>query len=247
MRSVSDKVVVITGASRGIGEAIARAFAAEQTRLVLCGRSQSRLNKVARSLNMPKNRIATVATDIMKPAGMRMIVKTALRQFGVIDIFINNAGVGAKKNILDTTQKDYDLMMDTNLKAVFFSLREVLPVMKKQQHGHIINISSMAGRTGVAGLAVYSASKAALNALSEGVAGEMRNDNIKVSVLAPGSTDTAFSSGITKKQVAHSGASVKLTAAEVAEAVVFLAKQNQNAFTSMMELRPLITKPSRPS
>jgi len=244
MRSISGKVVVITGASKGIGEAIARAFAAEQTRLVLCGRDRTRLEKVARSLKLPKGNAAAVVADVMKPAGMRKIVRTALRQHGAIDIFINNAGVGTQKSILDTTEREYDLMIDTNLKAVFCSFKEVLPVMKKQGHGHIINISSMAGRSGVAGLAVYSASKAALNALSEGVAGEVRNSNIKVSVLAPGSTDTNFSSGITRKPARRTGTGIRLTADEVAEAVVFLARQNENAFTSMVELRPLITKRS---
>lgn len=242
MRSISGKVVVITGASKGIGEAIARAFAAEQTRLVLCGRNRTRLDKVARSIAEPKGQVATVASDIMNDAGMRKVVNTALKRFGAIDIFVNNAGVGTQKSIADTTEREYDLMMDTNLKAIFFSFKHVLPIMRKQGHGHIINISSMAGRTGVAGLAVYSASKAALNALSEGVAGEVRNDNIKISVLAPGSTDTKFSSGISKKPVRRTGTGVRLTAGEVAEAVVFLARQNENAFTSMVELRPLITR-----
>jgi len=242
VRSISGKVVVVTGASKGIGEAIARAFAAKQTRLVLCGRNRSRLDKITRALKMPKGHVATVVADVMKAAGMRMIVKAALKQFGAIDIFVNNAGVGTHKNILNTTEREYDLMMDTNLKAIFYSFKEVIPFMIKQGHGHIINISSMAGRTGVAGLAVYSASKAALNALSEGVAGEVRNDNIKISVLAPGSTDTNFSSGMSKKPVRRSGTGVRLTAGEVAEAVVFLARQNENAFTSMVQLRPLITK-----
>jgi len=244
MRSIKGKVIVITGASKGIGEAIARAFAAEKTKLVLCGRNRTRLDKVARSLELPKNHVATVVADIMKPAGMRKIVKTALGRYGAIDIFVNNAGVGTQKSLLDTTEREFDLMMDTNLKAVFYSFKEVLPVMKKQGQGHIINISSMAGRAGVAGLAVYSASKAALNALTEGVAGEVRNDNIKVSVLAPGSTATNFSSGMSKKPARRTGTGVRLTAGEVAEAVVFLARQNENAFTSMLELRPLITKRS---
>lgn len=242
MRSVKDKVVVITGASKGIGEGIARAFAAEHARLVLCGRDRQRLDKVAKSLDLPKDRIITVAADIMKASGMKKIVNAAYRKFGVVDIFVNNAGVGAQKSIIDTTEREYDLMMTTNLKAVFHSFKELLPRMRKQQSGHIINISSMAGRAGVPNLAVYCASKSALNVLCEAVAGEVRNDNIKISVLAPGSTDTDFASGITKRRAKKPGSGIKLTIEEVAEAVLFLAQQNENAFTSMVELRPLITK-----
>lgn len=241
MRSIKDKVVVITGASRGIGEAIARVFAAEHTRLVLCGRNKLKLEKVAKSLNLPKASLVTVIADVSKPAGMKKIISAAYRKFGVIDIFINNAGVGAKKTIADTTEREYDLMMDTNLKSVFYCFKELLPRMRKQDFGQIINISSLAGRTGVPGLAVYSASKAALNAFSEAVAGEVRNDNIKISVLSPGSTATNFASGLTGKRANTASSANKLAAEEVAEATLFLAKQNKNAFTMMADIRPLIT------
>lgn len=242
MRSIKNKVVVITGASRGIGEAIARVFAAEQTRLVLSGRNKQRLEKVARSLQLPGNQVVTVIADVTTSAGMRKIINTAYRKFDVIDIFVNNAGVGAKKNITDTTEKEYDLMMDTNLKSVFYCFKELLPRMRKQEFGQIINISSLAGRMGVPGLAVYSASKAALNAFSESVAGEVRNDNIKVSVLSPGSTATDFASGLTGKRAKTAATAHKLTAEEVAEATLFMAKQNKNAFTMMADIRPLSTK-----
>lgn len=242
MRSIQDKVVVITGASKGIGAAVARIFAAEQARLVLCGRNKPRLEKVARSLDLPKNRVATIQTDVSRLAGMRKIVSTAYRKYGVVDIFINNAGVGLRDSIVNTTEKEYDLMMNTNLKAVFYCFKELLPRMMKQDFGQIINISSLAGRIGVPGLSVYSASKAALNAFSEAVAGEVRNDNIKICVLSPGSTETDFGFGLRKKRTRRtSGSTVKLTVEEVAEAVLFLAKQNRNAFTSMADIRPLIT------
>lgn len=243
MRSIRDKVVVITGASRGIGEAVARAFAGEQTKLVLCGRDKTRLEKVARSLKLPEGNVVTVLADVSTRTGMREIVNIAYRKFGTVDLFINNAGVGGHRSITETTEREYDLMMDTNLKAVFYCFKELIPRMRKQNFGHIINISSLAGRMGVPGLAVYSASKAALNTFSEAVAGEVRNDNIKVSVLSPGSTDTDFAHGLTGKRPTSSPDSKgKLTPDEVAEAVVFLARQNQSAFTSMVDIRPLRVK-----
>lgn len=242
MRSIKDKVIVITGASKGIGEAIARTFANKQTKLLLCGRNKTRLEKVARSLGLERSRVATVIADITRPAGMRKIVRTAVGKFGVIDIFVNNAGVGTRKNLVETTEKEFDLMMDTNLRSVFYSFKELVPIMLKQGFGQIINISSLAGKAGVPGLSVYCASKAALNTLSEAVAGEVRNRNIKICVLAPGSTATDFQSGMSGKPRRSSGTAHKLTVNEVAGAVLFLATQNENAFTSMTELRPLITK-----
>lgn len=242
MQSVKDKVVVITGASKGIGEGIARVFAEHQPRLVLCGRNKQRLDKVAKALNLPKGHVLTISADITKAAGMKKIVTTAYKKFGVVDIFINNAGVGVSIDIVHTTEREYDITMDTNLKAVFYSFKELLPRMLKQGHGHIISISSGAGRFGMPGLAVYSASKAALNAFCEAVSGEVRNNNIKIAVLAPGSTDTNFTPRLPKRPSSHRGAATKLTVTEVAEAVLFLAMQNKNAFTSMADIRPLITK-----
>ena len=130
MRLLKDKVVVITGASRGIGEGIARVFAAEQPKLVLCGRDKKRLQKVAKSLPLPKSHVNTVIADITRASGMKKIIDTAYKRHGVIDVFINNAGVGARKNLLDTTEEDYDLTMDTNLKAVFYSFKMLLPYVK---------------------------------------------------------------------------------------------------------------------
>ena len=210
MQSIENKVVVITGASRGIGAAMAGVFAEEGARLLLCGRDKKALGEVVDSLEHLKSQCFAVTSDITKKSGMKKIVDTAMKRFGVIDIFINNAGVGVFKPLEETSEKDYDLMFDTNLKAVYHSFMELLPRMKEQGFGHIINISSMASKQGLPNMALYSASKAALNILSEAVAGEVRNDNIKISVLAPGSTDTGFS-GRTP-----SGASNKLTPEDVA-------------------------------
>jgi 3-oxoacyl-[acyl-carrier protein] reductase len=217
-----------------------RLFAKEQAKLVLCARNKIALTEVAASLGPPKSDYFTVITDVTKAAGMKNLVNAAYKKFGKVDIFINNAGVGVRKDIALTTEKEYDLTFNTNVKAIFYSFRELIPRMKKQGGGHIINISSMASKQGVPNLAVYCASKAAVNVLSEAVASEVRNDNIKVSVLMPGSTGTGFMS--------HSGMDMKpsakdkprLTVDEVAEAVLFLSQQNKNAWTSLVDIRPLL-------
>ena len=240
MRSVKDKVVVVTGSSRGIGAAIARIFANEGAKVVLHGRDKKALEESAKATSLPDDRQATIIADVTTADGMRAIIDTAYDKFGVIDIFVNNAGVGINRPIVDTTEAQYDQIMDTNLKAVFHCFRELLPRMLKQGFGQIINISSGTGRIGQPGLSVYAASKAALNVFSEAVAGEVRNDNIKICVLSPASTDTKLMSNMLHESRTPSRAAKKLTVDEVAEAVLYLARQNENAWTSMADIRPLL-------
>lgn len=241
MQSLADKVVVITGASRGIGAGIAELFASENPKLVLAARKKTDLQKLADSLGLPKKHVALVTADISKAAGMRKIITTAYRKFGRVDLFINNAGVGFAKPIHEMTEKEYDLVLDTNLKSVYFCFRELVPRMKKQGGGQIINISSMAAKQGVPNMAIYAASKAALNIMSDSVGGEVRNDNIKVCTLAPASTDTRFGSSGGKKRPSSSVVT-KLTVREVAETALHVAKQNPNAWISCVEIRPLAKK-----
>jgi len=242
MRSLKNLVTVITGASQGIGAAIARHLALEGSRVVLVARNQERLEAVASNLPLPQKDILTIPADISRPESIGRIMKETIAALGKIDIYVNNAGVGIHKPLVETSESDFDTIFNTNLKAVFFCFKDLIPYFQKQGGGQIINISSSAGRMGVAGLAAYSASKAALNVFSEAVAGEVRNDNIKVSVLAPASTDTGLMSNLSKDSHSPSKAALKLTVDEVAEAVIFLARQNTNAWTSMADIRPLLIK-----
>lgn len=242
MRSLKDNVIVITGASRGIGTGIARAFASEHTKLLLCGRNKKRLEQVAKLLNLSAGNVATVSCDITKSSGMKKIVEKAFKKFGRVDIFINNAGVGITKLFVRTTEREFDTLFNTNVKAIFHCFQHLLPRLHNQGYGQIINISSMAGKQGVPGLAIYSASKAAMNVLSEAVAGEVRNDNIKISVLSPASVDTSFMSNLSSRSKSPSRAKQRLAIEEVADAVLFMAKQNQNAWLSLAEIRPLKVK-----
>ncbi|UCD94873.1 MAG: SDR family oxidoreductase [Candidatus Zixiibacteriota bacterium] len=242
MRSLRNKVVVVTGAGRGIGAAITRHFFDEGARVVLAARNKKRLQETAASLGADEKDYLIVTADVTVRKQMKKIVLSAMKKFGQIDIFVNNAGVGIHKPLVKTTEKEFDVIFNTNLKAIYYSFLELVPLFKKQAGGQIINISSGAGRIGVPGLAAYSSSKAALNAFSEAVAGEVRNDNIKISVLAPASTDTNLMSNLSKKSKTPSKAAVKLTVDEVAEAVIFLARQNTNAWTSTADIRPLHIK-----
>lgn len=242
MRSLKDKIVVVTGASRGIGEAIVRHFTESGARVVLVARRKTVLNQVAGSLGVDPDRYLTVPADVTLRKDMKRIVTATVKRFGRVDIFVNNAGVGINRSLVETSEKIFDTIFNTNLKAVYYSFRELIPLMKRQNGGQIINISSGAGRIGMPGMAAYSSSKAALNVFSEAVAGEVRNDNIKISVLAPASTDTNFMSNLSRRSKTPSKAKQKLTVDEVAEAIVFLARQNLNAWTSMADIRPLRIK-----
>ncbi|HUV30603.1 MAG TPA: SDR family oxidoreductase [Acidobacteriota bacterium] len=242
MRSLKDKVVVITGASRGIGAAIARVMAGQEAQLVLCGRNKKNLQNVASSLNLSRGNFVTVTADVSKASGMARIVRTAYDKFGRVDVFVNNAGVGIGKLFIRTTEKEFDTVINTNLKSVFYCFKELLPRLQKQGGGQIINVSSMAAKQGTPGLSVYSASKAAVNVLSEAVAGEVRNENIKICVLAPASVETGFMSNLAPRARASSKAARKLAVEEVADAVLFLARQNENAWVSLAEIRPLFVR-----
>lgn len=242
MRSLKNLVVVITGASQGIGAAIARLFALEGARLALIARNQEKLKAVALDLPLPQKEILVLPTDMRNASAVRIAVQSVRENFGGIDIFINNAGVGINKPVVELSEEEFDTIFETNVKAVFHTFRELIPIFRRQGGGQIINISSGAARIGAPGLAAYAASKAALNILSESVAGEVRNDNIKISVLSPASTDTRLMSNMSEASRSPSKAALKLTVDEVAEAVIFLARQNINAWTSMADIRPLLIK-----
>lgn len=234
MKSIEGNVVVVTGASRGIGATLARRFAQENTRLVLCSRKKADIDKVARSLKMSPRDILTVASDVSTGAGVKKLVNAAYKKFGRVDIFINNAGAWHIKPLLKQTEADFDWMINTNLKSVFCSMRELIPRMKKQGGGLIINVSSGAGRIPFQNLSIYCASKAALNMMSAIASIEHRNDNVKICVLSPGPTET-------DPRKFNPQPNAKVTAQQVADMAVALTKQDHAAYSWHVDVRPLKT------
>ncbi len=234
MKSIENSVVVITGASRGIGAALARRFTEEGTKLVLCSRKKADVEKVARSLKANSRDILTLAADVATGSGVKKLVAAAYKKFGRVDVFINNAGVWHNRALLKETEADFDWMMNTNLKSVFCSMREVIPRMKKQGGGLIINISSGAGRVPFPHLSIYCASKAALNMLSAVASLEHRNDNVKICVLSPGPTET-------DPRKFSPQPKTKVTARQVADMAVAIAMQDHAAYSWHIDVRPLQT------
>jgi NADP-dependent 3-hydroxy acid dehydrogenase YdfG len=238
MRSVENKVVVITGASRGIGAAIARHFAKAKAKVVMCARHLEDLEKAARDLEAPESDLLVIPADVGTADGMRRVVDETIEKFEQIDYFINNAGIGLRKPVVETSEEDFDRMFDTNVKAIFLSFQKVLPRMLKRGQGHIINVSSLAAKGNPPQMSIYAASKAAVNSMSDAVGSEVRAEGIKVSVLSPASTDTRM-----LDRVSSGTSGIKrLTPDEVAEAVMYLATQNENAWTSSVDIRPLYVK-----
>lgn len=242
MPPLQDKVVVITGASRGVGAAAARLFAQEGALVTLNARHKEGLEKVAGTLGVDESRYLVAPADIGKREGMSALVGAVMARFGRIDVFVNNAGLGVRKPITETSEDEWDLMFNVNVKGVFFSFVELVPIMRRQGSGHIINVSSLASKAGRATLGPYGASKGALNILTEGVGEELRNENIKVSLLMPGSIGTDFLSQVTEDRNPSAPDKPRMTPAQVAGMIVELARQDEGVWTSLVQMRPLRTK-----
>jgi 3-oxoacyl-[acyl-carrier protein] reductase len=227
---LSGQVAIVTGGSRGIGLAIARGFVAAGGKVVVSGRSQSDLDAAAAELG---DHIAVVQGDIADAKVAEALVGTATKRFGGVDVLINNAGVGKFAPVADLTIDDWNRLMATNLTGVFLCTKAAIPALKQRGGGWIINISSLAGRNSFAGGAAYCASKAGLNAFAESLMLEVRQDNIRVSTVMPGSVQTAFSAGGDAPE--HDW---KLSADDVAQVVFDLLGHNARSLPSRVEIRP---------
>jgi NAD(P)-dependent dehydrogenase (short-subunit alcohol dehydrogenase family) len=226
---------IVTGGSRGIGFAIAKAIAGAGGSVMITGLDASRIDQAVRKLGQSGGsaRVDGAAVDVRDRAAVRKLVEETVRQFGGLDLLVNNAGVGAFADVTSMTDDDWARVIDTNLTGVFFCTRAAIPAMKKSGGGWIINIASLAGRNYFPGGAAYCASKAGLIAFSESVMQEVRYDNIRVSVVMPGSVATEFS-----HPSGSSDDSWKLSPDDVAEAVMDLVRHPGRSLPSKVEIRP---------
>jgi short-subunit dehydrogenase len=186
-----DKTVVITGGSKGVGEACARAFAADGANLVLAARGKKGLEAIAGELR-ERTGVITVAMDVADEEACRNLLRKAEFEFGAIHILVNNAGYHSRGPFESVAAADMALMVDVNLKAPIFLTRLALPYLREAGEGAIINVASLAGMVGVPNSAVYSATKSGLRALTFALYEELRGSGIKVAAVSPGPVDTAF-------------------------------------------------------
>jgi len=235
---LKNRVVVITGASAGIGQACARALMREGASLVLTARRQDRLEQLVAEAKQLGLSALFVVGDAREEATARRTVDQAVQSFGRIDILINNAGVGNYKNLVDSSVDDYDEMMDSNMRSTFLFTRHTVPVMIKQRDGLILMISSMAGVYGFAGEAAYCATKFAQVGFAQGLDKELRPHGIKVGTINPGGVKTEFAlgKGRTEKGVEQSG---MLEAEDVAQAVLFACTQPPGSRIIQIQMRTM--------
>jgi NADP-dependent 3-hydroxy acid dehydrogenase YdfG len=235
--SLSGNVVLVTGASAGIGRACAIALAREGTDLVITARRKDRLAALAREIEAAGVRVATVVGDAREEDTAVQAVEAAKR-FGRLDILINNVGVGIYKDIIDTTAAEYDHMVDTNVRSTFLFTRHAVPLMVAQKRGTILMISSMAGKYGFAGEAVYCATKFAQIGLAQALDKELRPHGIKVGAICPGGVKTEFALGAGRTE-AGVAASTMLEAEDVASAVVLACKQPPGSRIIEIQMRTM--------
>ncbi len=232
-QSLNGQVAVITGAGRGIGAAIARKLAALGATSVLCGRTQSSLQETAQSIIDAKGKAEIIPCDVTVLHQVEYASTRVDSTFGRLDILVNNAGIGGFNDALHNLPADeWDRILNTNLRGVFYAIRCFAPIMIRANSGHIINISSLAGKNALPNGAAYAASKWGLNGLTYSAAEELRRYNIRVSTVCPGSVDTELSP--------HAGKDPKkmLQPDDVAHAVAMLVTQAPQSFMSEILLRP---------
>jgi 3-oxoacyl-[acyl-carrier protein] reductase len=232
--SLAGSVAVVTGGGRGIGQAIVTSLAAMEAAVVLTGRDETRVQQVASDLQTSGHKAEGIGCDVTDLASVEALGERLRRSYGRVDILVNNAGIGGPPGLLhELAPEDWDAIFNTNLRGVYYMLRSVVPLMIAAGAGHIINISSLAGKNPLPRGAAYSASKWGLNGLTYGVAEELRAQNIRVSVICPGSVDTDFS-----PRRGGQDTQKMLKPEDVAHAVAMLVTQEPQSFISEVLLRP---------
>jgi len=231
-RPLEGQVALITGASRGIGLAIARALGRMGACLSVCARNAKNLDDAARSLERDGAKVLAMPTDVARPSEIAKLVEKTERSLGPIEILVNNAGLGYFGPAHQAAESNWDSVLDTNLKSVFLLSKAVAPGMIARRSGHIINIASLAGRNAFAGGGIYCASKWGLLGLTQCMAEDLRGYGIRVSAVCPGSVATEFGP--------HTGKDPgkMLQAEDVAHAVEMLVTQAPRSFISEVLLRP---------
>lgn len=188
--NIKGKVVVITGASSGLGEATAHLLSKEGAILVLAARRAERIEKLAITIRENGGEVLAVPTDVSNAEQVQNLVDTAVKEFGKIDVILNNAGVMPLSALEDLKIHEWEQMIDVNIKGVLYGIAAALPYMKERKSGHFINVSSVAGHKIFGGSAVYSATKSAVRVISEGLRQEITPYNIRTTIISPGAVKT---------------------------------------------------------
>jgi NADP-dependent 3-hydroxy acid dehydrogenase YdfG len=239
---IKDKVVVITGASSGLGEATARALSAQGARIVLGARRQDRIQALARELTAGGGEAIAMTTDVTDRAQVKNLVDAAVKAYERVDVMVNNAGLMPQAPLERLKIDEWERTIDVNLKGVLYGIAAALPYMQRQKSGHFINVSSVAGHKVGPGFAVYAATKFGVRALSEGLRQEVKPYNIRTTVISPGAVATELLDSVTDPDAAARVrkfyAEAAIPAASFARAVAFAISQPDDVDINEIVFRP---------
>jgi NADP-dependent 3-hydroxy acid dehydrogenase YdfG len=240
---IKGKVVVITGASSGLGEAAARLLSAQGATVVLGARRSDRLQSLADELSGSGGKALAVATDVTHRNQVKRLVDTAAQKFGRVDVMINNAGIMPRAPLERLTIDDWDRTIDVNIKGVLYGIAAALPHMKKQKSGHMIFVSSVAGHKIGPDFAVYAATKHAVRALAEGFRQEVKPYNIRTTIISPGAVATELPDSVTEPDIAEKIRTyydeIAIPAESFAQAVIFAMSQPEEVDVNEILFRPI--------
>ncbi|HDZ5590899.1 TPA: SDR family oxidoreductase [Staphylococcus aureus] len=231
MTVLTDKVAVVTGAGSGIGEAIATLLHEEGAKVVLAGRNKEKLQNVANQLS--QDNVKVVPTDVTNKEEVDELIKIAQQTFGSLDIVINSAGQMLSSKITDYQVDEWDSMIDVNIKGTLYTAQAALPTMLEQSSGHLINIASISGFEVTKISTIYSATKAAVHTITQGLEKELAKTGVKVTSISPGMVDTAITATYNPSD------RKKLDPQDIAEAVLYALTQPSHVNVNEITVRPV--------
>ncbi|MGD0034462.1 SDR family oxidoreductase [Paenibacillus illinoisensis] len=241
MSGIKGKVVVITGASSGIGEAAALLLAERGAKIVLGARGTDRLEALAKHITERGSEAVYMSCDVQRREDMSNLVSLAYEQYGKLDVFINNAGIMPISPLDELRVEDWESMIDINIKGVLYGIAAALPVFRKQGFGHFVNTASTAGHKTVPNQSVYSGTKFAVRAISEGMRQEA-GKQLRVTIISPGIVQTNFTESVTNKEVRNRLAAIRDELAmppnAVARAIAFAIEQPDDIDVNEIVIRP---------
>ncbi|MCQ1191971.1 SDR family oxidoreductase [Staphylococcus aureus] len=231
MTVLTDKIAVVTGAGSGIGEAIATLLHEEGAKVVLAGRNKDKLQNVANQL--AQDSVKVVPTDVTKKEEVDELIKIAQQTFGGLDIVINSAGQMLSSKITDYQVDEWDSMIDVNIKGTLYTAQAALTTMLEQSSGHLINIASISGFEVTKSSTIYSATKAAVHTITQGLEKELAKTGVKVTSISPGMVDTAITAAYNPTD------RKKLEPQDIAEAVLYALTQPKHVNVNEITVRPV--------
>ena len=242
--NITGKVIVITGASSGMGEATAHDLAAKGAKLALGARRKDRLDSIVKNITDAGGEAVAVETDVTRLEDVQALVAKAKDSVGRVDVIFNNAGLMPLSPLESLRIDEWDQMIDVNMKGTLYGIAAVLPIFKEQKSGQVINVSSVYGHITVASGAVYCATKHAVRSLSEGLRQEVKDYNVRVTVISPGAVDTELTQHITEPELGDNVRDfvkqIAVPATTMADMVSFAVSQPENVDVNEILFRPTV-------